>query len=155
MYITAYPKQAALEKKFETSTLSSGQLQKLLLSLRQEYPEIISGVILQGCGESKYVLLLIAPEVLVYDFVQYTEKLLTKKELRHLFPAQVRFHALGELLRGKVFFHQYFRDTKDVHSPFADVLFLPQNWRLEAAKWEQRYFSTVPYYFSELARRSR
>ncbi len=101
-------------------------------------------------GECNEVVVIIVSEQICQAFVEETQKHLRRSELNHLFPAQVRFTALGELCAGnKELQLKFFRKPKSLQL-FADVLFLPSNWRERAYEFSIAYYSTTPEHVCKL-----
>jgi hypothetical protein len=141
------------EQDAQFPLLSDQDVRQIVVCLRSCLSDITLFQVFRGCSESSYVIVAIAAEEVADGFAAHTEKLLLEaEELKHLFPAQVRFHALGKLCRGKNrVLDKYFAATTDIHSPFVDVLILPSGWRLRPRELSELYYSSTPNYLQVLA----
>ena len=133
--------------------LKDQDLRQIVVCLRNCLNDITSFQVFRGCSESSHVIVAIAPKEVSDGFAAHTAKLLLEaEELKHLFPAQVRYHALGKLCRGKNrVLDKHFAATTDSHSPFADVLIMPPDWRLRPWELSELYYSSTPNYLQALA----
>ena len=139
-----------------TPAFASFKLRKLLDLLQTAcLPNITSYELIAGYEESSHVIIVVLPEKSAKNIADCIDEVFFKDvSLNHLFPAQVRYFALGELCRGiNVELDAYFKKTRDVHHPFADVLFLPDSWRTRVDEFQTMYFSTTPYYLRTLSGR--
>lgn len=142
--------KSQLQKTLEQNQFTSAALYELTTSIKKLFPDTISVELYACYGECRTVLVLIVSEEMCRDFVTHTQKLLQCPDWNHLFPAQVRFAALGELCSGsKELQSNFFQQPRSSHF-FADVLFLPSDWRERTHEFSVAYYSSTPEHVSQL-----